>query len=69
MRQRLSTLEARQREMRTSMSFETPELVVYPPLPPPAVEDPWVWYRNTGGEDKDDDEGNDEDEEIEEESE
>jgi hypothetical protein len=60
MSQRLSTLEERQREMHTSMGFETPEPVVYPPLPPPAVEDPWAWYRNT----KED--GNDD--EIEEES-
>jgi hypothetical protein len=29
MSQRLSTLEERQREMRTSMGFETPEPVVY----------------------------------------
>jgi hypothetical protein len=42
MSQRLSTLEERQREMRTSMGFETPEPIVYPPLPPPAVEDLWA---------------------------
>jgi hypothetical protein len=61
MSQRLSTLEERQREMRTSMGFETPESVVYPPLPPPAMDDPWAWYRN------DEEDGNDD--EIEEESE
>jgi hypothetical protein len=60
MSQRLSTLEERQREMRTSMGFETPESVVYPPLPPPAMDDPWAWYRN------DEEDGNDD--EIEEES-
>jgi hypothetical protein len=48
--------------MRTSMGFETPEPVVYPPLPPPTVEDPWAWYCNAEGND------NDNDEEIEEES-
>jgi hypothetical protein len=69
MSQRLSTLEERQGKMRASMGFETLELVVYPPLPPQAVEDPWAWYRNTGGEDKDEDEGDDEDDEIKEESE
>jgi hypothetical protein len=46
-----------------------PEPVVYPPLPPPAVEDLWVWYHNTSGEDEEDGEGDDEDDEIEEESE
>jgi hypothetical protein len=33
------------------------------------VEDPWVWYHNTSGEDEDDGEGDDEDDEIKEESE
>jgi hypothetical protein len=60
MSQRLSTLEECQREMRASMGFETPEPVVYPPLPPPAVEDSWARYRNTGGEDEDEDEDDDE---------
>jgi hypothetical protein len=69
MSQRLSTLEEHQREMRASMDFETPEPVVYPPLPPLAVEDPWAWYRNAGGEDKDEDEDDDDDNKIEEESE
>jgi hypothetical protein len=69
MSQRLSTLEEHQREMHTSMGFETPKPVVYPPLPPPAVEDLWAWYHNTGREDEDYDEGNDEDNKIEEESE
>jgi hypothetical protein len=46
---------------------ETLEPVVYPPLPPPAMEDPWAWYRNTGG--KDEDEDKDDDDEIKEESE
>jgi hypothetical protein len=59
--QRLSHLEERQRKMHTYMGFETPEPVVYPPLPPPAVKDPWAWYRNT--------EEDDDDDEIEEESE
>jgi hypothetical protein len=47
MSQRLSHLEECQCEMCTSMSFETPESTVYPPLPPLAIEDPWAWYRNT----------------------
>jgi hypothetical protein len=64
MSQMLSHLEERQCEMRTSMGFETPKPIVYPPLPPPAVEDPWAWYRNT-----DDDGEEDDDDEIEEESE
>jgi hypothetical protein len=68
MSQQLSTLEQRQREMRASMGFETPEPVVYPPLPPPAVEDLWAWYRNVGGEDGEEEEdGDDDDDEIEEE--
>jgi hypothetical protein len=47
--------------MHTSMDFEIPEPVVYPHLPPPAVEDPWAWYHNA----KEDDDTD----EIEEESE
>jgi hypothetical protein len=54
MSHRLSTLEECQREVHASMGFETLEPVVYPPLPPPAIEDPWAWYRNT--EEDDDDE-------------
>jgi hypothetical protein len=46
MSQRLSTLEELQREVRASMSFETPEPIYCPSLPPPIVEDPWVWYHN-----------------------
>jgi hypothetical protein len=65
MSQRFSTLEERQREMCASMGFETPEPVIYPPLPPPTVEDLWAWYRNTGG--KDSEEEDDDDDEIEEE--
>jgi hypothetical protein len=59
-------LEEHQREMCASMGFETPEPIVYPPLPPLAVQDPWAWYRNAGGED-DDEEEDDNDDEIEEE--
>jgi hypothetical protein len=55
MSQQLSTLEEHQREMRTSMGFETPEPVIYTPLPPLIVEDPWAWYRDVRGDDKDDD--------------
>jgi hypothetical protein len=51
--------------MCASMGFETPEPVIYPPLPPPAMEDPWAWYRNTRG--KDGEEEDDDDDEIEEE--
>jgi hypothetical protein len=50
--------------MRTSMGFETPKPIVYPPLPPLVLEVPWAWYRNADDNDEDDD-----DEEIEEESE
>jgi hypothetical protein len=32
--------------MHASMGFETLEPVVYPPLPPLAVEHPWAWYRD-----------------------
>jgi hypothetical protein len=67
MSQMLSTLEERQREMRTSMGFETPEPIIYPPLPPLVVEDLWAWYHNINGEDEDEDEGDDEDDETEEE--
>jgi hypothetical protein len=63
------TLEELQHEMLASMVFVTPEPVIYPLLPPPAVEDPWAWCHNTGGEDEDDDDGDDEDDEIKEESE
>jgi hypothetical protein len=62
MSQRLSTLEEGQREMHTSMGFETPEPTVYPPLPPLAVEDPCAWYYKADDNDEDDD-----NEEIEEE--
>jgi hypothetical protein len=48
--------------MCTSMGFETLEPTIYPPLPPPTVEDPWAWYCG----DNDDDDG---DEEVKEESE
>jgi hypothetical protein len=50
------------------MGFATPEPIVYPPLPPPAVEDPWAWYCNADDDGEDDDE-DDDDDEIEEESE
>jgi hypothetical protein len=61
MSQRFSHLEEHQREMCTSMGFETPEPIVYPPLPPPALEDPWAWYHNAKGNDEDDnDEENEE---------
>jgi hypothetical protein len=56
MSQSLSLLEEHQREMHTSMGFETPEPVVYPPLPPPAVEDSWAWYNKTNGDNDDDNE-------------
>jgi hypothetical protein len=65
MSRRLSTLEERQREMCTSMGFETPEPIVYPPLPRPVVEDPWAWFHNAEGNGDD----GDDDDEIEEESE
>jgi hypothetical protein len=68
MSQRLSHLEEHQREISSSMGLVTPEPIVYPPLPPPTVEDPWAWYRNADDDDEDDDEDND-DYEIEEESE
>jgi hypothetical protein len=59
MSQRLSTLEECQHKMHTSMGFETPEPVVYLPLPPPVVEDLWAWYRNTDEEDEDEYDGDD----------
>jgi hypothetical protein len=58
MSQRLSTLEERQCEMRTTMGFEIPEPIAYPPLPPPAVEDPWAWYHSS--EDNEDEESEEE---------
>jgi hypothetical protein len=64
MSQMLSHLEERQRKISSSMGFVTPEPEVYPPLPPPTVEDPWAWYRNG-----DDDGEDDADYEIEKESE
>jgi hypothetical protein len=54
--------------MHASMGFETPEPVVYPPVPPPAVEDLWAWHLNAGGEDEEEDEDDIDDDEIEEES-
>jgi hypothetical protein len=54
MSQMLSTHEEGQRKMRTSMGFETPEPVVYPPFPPPAVEDLWAWYRDAKEDNNDD---------------
>jgi hypothetical protein len=66
MSQRFSTLEEHQREMRPSMGFETPEPIVYPLLPPPAVEDPWAWYHNIGGKDGEEEDDDDGDDEIEE---
>jgi hypothetical protein len=54
MSQRLSTLEERQREVCASTTFETPEPVIYPPLPPLAMEDLWAWYHNANGIDDDD---------------
>jgi hypothetical protein len=47
------------------MGFETPEPVVYLPLPPPIVEDLWAWYRNTDGEDEDDGDDNEIEQELE----
>jgi hypothetical protein len=65
MSKRLSRLEERQREISTSMGFEAPEPISYPPLPLPAVKDSWAWYHNAN----DDGEEDDDDYEIEEESE
>jgi hypothetical protein len=62
MSQMLSHLEERQHKINSSLGFAAPEPIVYPPLPPHAVEDPWAWYRNT-----DDDGEDDDDYEIEEE--
>jgi hypothetical protein len=58
--QRLSRLEERQREISSSMGFEVPEPIVYHPLPPPVLEDPWAWYCNAEGNDEDDDDDVDE---------
>jgi hypothetical protein len=62
---RLSTLEGRQHEMRASMGFETPEPIIFPPLPRPAVEDLWAWYHNAGGEDSEEDDDGIEEEDFE----
>jgi hypothetical protein len=45
--------------MRTTMGLETPEPVAYPPLPPPAVDNPWAWY-NSGEDDEDEESGEEE---------
>jgi hypothetical protein len=45
--------------MCTTMGFETPDPIAYPPLPPPAVEDPWAWYRS-GKDDEDEESGEEE---------
>jgi hypothetical protein len=50
MSQRLTFLEC-QCEMCTSMGLETPEPTVYPPLSPPAWEDPWAWYHSANNND------------------
>jgi hypothetical protein len=63
MSQRLFTLEEHERKMRTSMGFETPDPIAYPPILPPAVEDPWGWYNNKeGNEDYNDDKNEEESE-------
>jgi hypothetical protein len=59
MSQRFSTLEERRCEMCTTMGFETPDPIAYPPLPHPAVEDPWAWYRS-GKDDEDEESGEEE---------
>jgi hypothetical protein len=64
MSQMLSTLEERQCEMSASMGFETLEPVIYPPLPPLAVEHSLAWYHSAGGEDEDEDKDDDDDVEI-----
>jgi hypothetical protein len=60
MSHRLAQLEESQREMHSSMGLANPEPTVYPSLPPPAVEDPWAWYRNIDDDDEDNDEAEDE---------
>jgi hypothetical protein len=55
--------------MHTSICFETPEPIIYPPLPPLAVEDLWAWYHNVRGEDGEEEEDDDDDEIEEEDSE
>jgi hypothetical protein len=61
-----------QQEGKTSRGFETPppppEPIVYPPLPPLAMEDPWARYRNANDNDEEDDDEEDVDDEIQEES-
>jgi hypothetical protein len=65
MSQTLAHLEESQCEMHTSMGLANPEPTIYPPLPPPTMEDPWAWYRNDddGYDDDDVDEADDEDQE------
>jgi hypothetical protein len=64
MSQMLSTLEERQCEMSASMGFETLEPIIYPPLPPLAVEHSLAWYHSAGEEDEDEDKDDDDDVEI-----
>jgi hypothetical protein len=45
------------------MGFDTPEPVVYPHLPPLAVEDKWAWYHFD--EDDEDEESGEEKEDVE----
>jgi hypothetical protein len=60
MSHRLAQLEESQCEMCSSMGLANPEPTVYPPLPPPTMEDPWDWYRNVDDDDEDDDDAEDE---------
>jgi hypothetical protein len=49
----MSRMEESQCEMCTHLGLENPEPFVYPDLPPPAIANPWAWYREYNGSNND----------------